>query len=178
MSVLLENGIYDAVFNGQASVYESTAGNLTVCFEVLVGDVVRKAFCALFMKKGTEINERQIEKLAAIFPDWNKDDPSWFLEPENIKDKQCEVRIENDTDANGQTWSNVKDIAAVGKSTEAGYGEGMPASMDKKALQAKYGAKFRAAAAKTGQPIKPSGGNGKKNKAEKEIPADPAGAEG
>lgn len=157
MSNLLENGIYDAVFNGNASVYDSKAGNLTVCFEVMIGDVVRKAYCALFQKNGTEINERQIKRLKYIFGKWDGDNPEWFLDADNIRDVPCEVRVENEgPDSNGNTWSNVKEIFAPGANQEGGGGSDMPASMDKKELQAKYGAKFRAIAGKTGKPVGPA----------------------
>lgn len=153
MEALLENGVYDAVFNGNASVYDSKAGNLTVCFELLIGDIMRRVFCTLTKNNGNEINERQIDKIKAIFKEWDGDNPSWFLEPNNIRDVQCEVRIENETDARGNTWSNAKDIQAVGAG-EMGGNADLPPSMDAKALQAKYGAKFRALASKTGKPIK------------------------
>lgn len=156
MSNMLENGIYDAVFNGNASVYDSKKGNLTACFEVMIGDVVRKVFCALFMKGGTEVNERQIQKLKDIFKKWDGDSLEWFLNPDNIRDVVCDARVENEPDANGNTWSNIKDIAAPGTSEAGGGGGEMPASMDKKALQAKYGAKFRALAGKAGKPVRPA----------------------
>lgn len=165
MENVLENGVYDAVFNGNASVYDSKKGNLTVCFELMIGDIQRKVFCTMTKDNGKEINERQIEKLKAIFKDWDGDDPSWFLEPDNVRDVACEARVENETDARGNTWSNVKDVQAVGAGDMEGGDVGMPPSLDAKALQAKYGAKFRALASKKGKAVKPTNHVDKPNKA-------------
>jgi hypothetical protein len=150
MGNLLENGIYDATFTGNASVYDSKNKNLTVCFELLVGgEVSRQARVTLTKTGGTEINERSIQNLKDIFPEWNGDDPSWFLTAANIANKKCLCKIENAAGENGQTWSNVTDIRAEGSDGSMGGGE-LPASMDAKALQAKYGAKFRALSGKAG----------------------------
>jgi len=149
---MLENGEYDAVILPGASVYENGNNVLVVLFQLAIEDIQRRVYVALTKKSG-EINEIQLKKLEEIFPKWDGDNPSWFLEDSNIEQMPVIATVLNEPDTKGKIWSNVKDIRSP--NSESGGGDfDMPKSLDAKILATKYGAKFRAL--KGGKSVKPN----------------------
>lgn len=149
--VLIENGDYEAEFTGAASLYENHNKVLVFCPILKIGDYERKAFVPLTRKDTFDINERNVNMLKKVFPKWDGETPDWLEQAENIEGAKCIATVLNETDDKGRTWSNVKNIRELG--SESVSDTKLPESMDRKALQAKYGAKFRALSASKGKPL-------------------------
>lgn len=137
---MLEDGEYDGVIYGPASVYENKNGVLTAEFIVAfkpAGEVERKAFISLTKRDGS-INEFQVKNVKEIFPKWDGTDISWLTVEDNTNNTDVVVVVKNE---NG--YSNIKEMFSPNHTKTTTQ---LKQGMDAKSLQAKYGAKFRALA--------------------------------
>lgn len=131
----------------QAAVYENTNGTLVLCLdlEVRAEQPARlKGYQSLTTKDGA-LNTRCLESLRQCFPDWDGADPFWF-EDADLTSYELSVVVEDEvSDRDGKTYNKVAWINPPG----GRGGAAMPASGNRSAILAKYGARFRALAGGT-----------------------------
>jgi hypothetical protein len=139
----IADGTY-AARPGAASVYESEKGALVLALVVKIENGPElKSYHTLVNRDGS-INTRTVDNLKA-WSGWDGVDPFWFME-NDLSAAEVEVVIANEpgfTDPT-KTFPKVKWVNPPG-----GGGNKMPESADKRAVLAKYGAKFRAVAGGT-----------------------------
>ena len=133
----MQAGKYEAV-TVSASVYEKE-GKLLLAVEFSVSGRMLRNYSVLVAADGV-VNTKVIDKLKA-WSGWDGVEPFWFMEnaPGGIP---CEVEVELEPGQKDPTRLYPK-IKWVNKS---GGGSEMPPPADRNAVQAKYGAKFRAVA--------------------------------
>ena len=144
-------GTYNACAT-QAAVYENDKGTLVLCLDLEVHSdpaARLKGFQSLTQRDGA-LNSRCIASLRECFPEWDGADPFWF-EDADIAGRELSVVVEDEvSERDGKTYSKVAWINPLG-----GRGGGaMPASGNRAAILAKYGARFRALAG--GVPARPA----------------------
>ena len=144
----MENGTYSAVAV-QAVIYESPKTGSLVCEinHCLVGEndtptsVTIKSYSTLINKDGA-VNTRTVETMREVFG-WDGNDPFWLAEMD-LSGIVHDIVVENEafTTESGRTIQSpkVKWINVRGQ----GASSGMHEPADKRAVLAKYGAKFRA----------------------------------
>ncbi|MDD5704949.1 MAG: hypothetical protein PHR35_03430 [Kiritimatiellae bacterium] len=144
----IQDGTY-AARPGAASVYESEKGALVLALVVKIENGPElKSYHTLANRDGS-INTRTVDNLKA-WSGWDGVDPFWFME-NDLSAAEVEVVIANEpgfTDPS-KMFPKVKWVNPPG----GGGGNKMPECADRRAVLAKYGAKFRAAAG--GVPIAP-----------------------
>jgi hypothetical protein len=147
----IQPGTYAACAT-QAAVYDKPNGPLVLCLELAVRSdpPVRLKGYQSFTTKDGALNSRCIASLRECFPEWDGTDPFWFKDAD-LASQELSVVIEDEvSDRDGKTYSKVAWINPPG-----GRGGGaMPASGNRAAILAKYGARFRALAG--GVPAKPA----------------------
>lgn len=122
----------------ERSVYESKGGALVFSAKCLLEDgCTITAYQTLVLKDGT-LSEMGITTLREVFG-WDGHDPMW-LQDEDLGGMPFDITVEPDTDQKGQPTVRVTWINPVGA------GGGTLQKGDRKAILAKFGAKFRALA--------------------------------
>ena len=147
----MENGTYAAkpvsAAEGGASVYESQGGALMLAirFALEGGGQITARVC--LVNKDGALNTKNIERCRE-WSGWDGSDPYWFMETD-LSGIDVELVVENE-EYEGKTFPSVKWINKPG----SGGGKALPDAADRKAVLAKYGAKFRAVAGGVA-PVKP-----------------------
>lgn len=137
----IANGTYPARPKA-ASVYEAQSGALILAIvHAIDGGCEIKSYHALTTKDGA-INTRCIDDLKK-WSGWNGVDPYWFMDSD-LTGIEVELVIENEPGFNDptKTFPKVKWVNRPG----TGGGAGLPEAGDRRAIIAKFGAKFRALA--------------------------------
>lgn len=122
--------------------YESDKGALVLAIMMKVADGVEmKSYHTLVLADGT-VNTRTVDQLKA-WSGWDGIDPFWFME-NDLTGIDVEVVIANEPGFTDKTklFPKIKWVNPPG----GGKGGGMPDAADRRAVLAKYGAKFRAVA--------------------------------
>lgn len=143
-------GTYPARINGQAVVYETEKGAVCVALPVsLVGSDPAwsgKHTMTIVKQDGT-IQQRSIETLKAVFPEWDGVDPFW-LEDNDLTNYDLEVVGEHENYTRpGEAEERVTFKIQWLNTPGGGGGAKMPQRMeakDRKALLTKFGSKFKA----------------------------------
>jgi len=138
----VEPGRYPGRPTGGASVYENDKHSLVLAMDIIVEGLELRWWCTLATEKDG-INERNIEHLKECFGAWDGIDPFWFQDnaailPEYNLDVTIELRP--GTKNPQRLFPSILYVDPPGKAREE-----MPVG-DRRALLAKYGAKFRAIA--------------------------------
>lgn len=122
-----------------ASVYEGKSGALILALvHAFEGGGEIKSYHALTTRDGA-INTRTVEDLKK-WSGWDGSDPYWFMDTD-LTGIDVELVIENE-EYEGRRSPKVKWVNRPG----SGSGTGLPDASDRRAVLAKYGAKFRAVA--------------------------------
>ena len=144
----MENGTY-AAHPKAASVYESDGGALVLSLvHEFQGGGEIKSYHALTTKDGA-VNTRTIDGLKK-WSGWDGVDPYWFMDVD-LTGISVELVIENEPGFRdpSKMYPKVQWVNAAGGGVENGLHE----ASDRRAVLAKYGAKFRAVAG--GTPVAP-----------------------
>ncbi len=122
-------------------VYETEGGALMAAFDFTVDEQtsIIGRFC--LASKAGEVQQGTMRSLREAFG-WDGADPFWLADTD-LSDREVEIVVDLEKDQNGEDRPRVRWLNAPGK------GHGMPEAGDRKAILAKYGAKFRALAGGT-----------------------------
>ena len=145
----IADGTY-AAKPGAASVYESEKGALVLAVQMKIADGPElRSYHTLVLADGT-INTRTVENLKA-WSGWDGADPYWFMD-QDLSAVDVEVVVANEPGFQdpSKSFPKIKWVNPPGGSS----GGGMPEAADRRAVLAKYGAKFRALAG--GAPVRPA----------------------
>lgn len=138
----IEPGRYQGRPTGGASVYENDKRSLVLAMDIMVEGLELRWWCTLATEKDG-INERNIDHLKECFGAWDGIDPFWFQDnAAALPDYNLDVTIElrPGTKNPQRLFPSILYVDPPGKAREE-----MPVG-DRRALLAKYGAKFRAIA--------------------------------
>lgn len=134
-----EPGTYDNVMAGKRGLKTSSNGNLELVIECLLEDNTSiLAFLYLTKSNGAVLNERQIDDLKALLPDWDGADLD-YLADESAEWPLFQIVVE-DEEYNGQTKRKVKWLNPNGST---GGGGGVQQG-DMNEIKSRFGAMFRA----------------------------------
>jgi hypothetical protein len=139
----IADGTY-AARPGAASVYESEKGALVLAIMMKIADGVElKSYHTLVLADGT-VNTRTVDNLKS-WSGWDGADPYWFMDQDlSAVDVEVVVAHEPGFTDKSKMFAKIKWVNAPG-----GGSGGMPEAADRRAVLAKYGAKFRAVAGGT-----------------------------
>ncbi len=158
----IADGKYNALPDA-ASVYEKNGKLCLECRFTLCDDEGNPYDVAKQSKKywltsaDGAVNTKILAQIQKWCPQWDGVDPFWFTEGTNFADVgmvEVDLQTRPYTAGDGQTrsWQDIQWVNPIGYSG----GKGMVASDDKAAIMAKYGAKFKAAAATSSAKAVPS----------------------
>jgi hypothetical protein len=141
---MIAPGTYLAQATG-ASVYESAGGALMLAFAFEVpnegGEPERLTAHQCLVQKDGTVSTITVGMCKTCWG-WDGTDPFWLTDPANLAGKDVEIVCEEDS------WTNNKGEVKTGVKVRyinpPGGGNRLPEPADRKAVLAKYGAKFRA----------------------------------
>lgn len=139
-----EPGTYNAKAH-EGTVYETDGGALMAAFNFRIDEErsIVGYFC--LASKSGEIQQKTVQSLREAFG-WDGVDPFWLAD-NDLSGIDVEIVVEMEQGQDGQYRPRVRWV------NKPGGGHGMPQSGDRRAILAKYGARFRALSG--GAPVKP-----------------------
>jgi hypothetical protein len=149
----IQPGRYPAQPTGVASVYENDKGSLVLAMDFTVEGQELRWWTTLATEKDG-LNTRHIDHLKQCFP-WDGADPFWFADN---AEKLCRCDVEVTVELRPGTKNPDKLFPAIAFVDPPGGGLIELPQGDRRALLAKYGAKFRAIAG--GTPMRPPTASG------------------
>jgi len=151
----IQDGTY-AARPRACSITESKNGNLMAVVKFALENGPELTFYSVLVKADGTVNTRNIEDLRK-WSGWDGADPYWLMDTD-LTQTPVEVVIANEpsiADAS-KNWPSIKWVNPPG----GGGGNALPEAADRRAVTAKYGAKFRAIAGGAPVAVRPAAPSG------------------